>query len=255
MKAPTDMGMNRTGAKLSPQLTKQLVQGAVDGVPSGAIARASLLTVREEIARDAEPVGTMPPPANVKGIATVVGRALKGEKATALLDCLGERLAFERTGTRLYELLLAKLAGADPQPGRPTRAELGRIRDEELEHFQLLTAAIESLGGDPTAVTPSADVIAVASCGLVQVLADPRTTFNEGIKAIQVAELADNDGWRTLIDLTSRLDLEELATRFQRALEQEEEHLMLVRRWATNGALGEAGFEPTTLDEEHPASP
>jgi rubrerythrin len=256
MKAPTDMGKNRTGAKTNPILTKELVEGAAAGVREGTVSAAPLLAIREELAREAEPVGTTPPPATIKGAAKAIAQAFKGVKATVLLDCIGERLAFERTGTRLYELLIAKVAGADPRPGNPTKIELARIRDEELEHFQLLTSVMEELGGDPTAMTPSADVIAVASCGLLQVLADPRTTLNEGLKAILVAELADNDSWRTLVELASRLELDEIAARFQQALEQEEEHLLLVRSWVNAGTLGDAGLDPTAAPgREVPASP
>jgi rubrerythrin len=253
MKAPTDTGRNRTGLKVSPQLAKQLVEGAAEGVPSGALSGAPLLTFREGIAAEADPLGTMPPPASVRGVASAIVESLKGQKANVLLDCIGERLAFERTGTRLYELLMAKIAGANPHPGGPSRVELGRIRDDELEHFQLLTSAMERLGGDPTAITPSADAVAVASCGLIQVLADPRTTLNEGLKAILVAELADNDSWRTLVELAARLGQEELAAEFQHALDQEEEHLALVRGWVASGTFGDAGLEPATTTEQRPA--
>jgi hypothetical protein len=48
----------------------------------------------------------VPPPTSMKGMAKSALQALKGEKATVLIDKLAERLAFERTGTRLYETLI-----------------------------------------------------------------------------------------------------------------------------------------------------
>jgi len=246
------MGFNRTGIAASPADSKRLVEGAVQGVPSAALSADAIIRVRSEIAREAEPIGTMPPPASIKGAVKTVVEALKGEKATVLIDQMAERLAFERTGTRLYEALMVKLAGADPRPGGPTAAELTQIRDDELAHFQLLKGAIETLGGDPTAVTPSADVVAVASRGWVQVLTDPRTTLNEGLKIILAAELTDNDGWRTLIDLASRMDQDDLAEQFQVAAQEEDEHLALVREWVSEGIQGEAGLETTTEEARVP---
>src|SRR4029434_375002 len=83
------------------------------------------------------------------------------------LDKLGERIAFERTGTRLYGALITKHlasinAGNDvlaPAAAGETAAEtLQRIRAEELEHFHMLCDAVTQLGGDPSAQTPCADV-------------------------------------------------------------------------------------------------
>jgi rubrerythrin len=249
MKKPTDLGTNRTGVGTSPIQSKKLVEGSAEGVPGAAVTSAAINVLRSELAREAEPLGTIPPPLTVKGMAKSMVQALKGEKATVLVDCLAERLAFERTGTRLYEALLSKLAGADPAPTRPTRAELERIRDDELAHFQLLTAAIEELGADPTVMTPGADVVAVASAGWVQVLTDPRTTLNQGLNTILMAELVDNDSWDRLVELASRLGMEDLATRLQQAADQEDEHLVMVRQWAADGVQGDAGLEPLTTTE------
>jgi rubrerythrin len=238
---PTDVGMNRTGIATSPFDSKETIQGAAVGRSATMDGAAELANVRVELSRQAEPVGTVPPPATVKGMAKTVVQALKGTHATVLIDMLGERLAFERTGTRLYDALLCKFEAADEHPGGPTRAELLQIRDEELMHFALLTAAIEKLGADPTAVTPSADIVAVASQGIVQVLSDPRTTFTEALKAILVAELTDNDSWEMLITLCRKIGQDDLATSFEAALADEQRHLMLVRTWLSNAVEGQAG--------------
>jgi hypothetical protein len=53
------------------------------------------------------------------------GTSLNGsEEMVLLVDKLGERLAFERSGTRLYETLLSKFDSYGPFEGGPERAEL-----------------------------------------------------------------------------------------------------------------------------------
>ena len=59
--------------------------------------------------------------------------------------------------------------------------DLETIRADEARHFRLIAEAIESLGGDPTSQTPSADLAGVESMGLVQVLNDPRTSIAQSL--------------------------------------------------------------------------
>ncbi|HVT06087.1 MAG TPA: ferritin-like domain-containing protein [Polyangia bacterium] len=239
---PTQTGPNRTGIATSPIDSKATIEGAQAGSPAPVFEPPGLLATRIRYATKVGPVGTMPPPASLKGMATTAVEMVKGNKPTVFLDLLGERLAFERTGTRLYEALLIKLEAADPHPGGPTRFDLERIRDEELEHFGLLKRTMESLGADPTAMTPSADVIAVASRGLVEAVSDPRVTLNESLKAVLAAELVDNDSWLTLSDVAERLGHAEMAAEFRGALAQEEDHLARVRSWLNVALEGEAGI-------------
>src|SRR5687768_8297078 len=120
------------------------------------------------------------------------------------MDKLGERLAFERTGTRLYEALVSKHEAFGSFPGGPSRDDLEHIRHEEFQHFTLLQSVITQYGGDPTAVTPSADLHATAAHGIQMVLVDPRTTLLQSLEAMLLAELADNACWETLIALAQR---------------------------------------------------
>jgi rubrerythrin len=249
---PTDMGANRTGLKSSPARAKELREGAVEAVPQGSAEASELAAVRVAMSNESEPVGTVPPPASVKGAVKAAAKALQGEKLTVLLDLVGERMAFERTGVRLYDALLTKLEAADPRPTGPTRAELEAIRDQELEHFLLLGRVCEELGGDSTAVTPAADVIGVASSGLIKVVTDPHTTFNQALRAALVAELADNDGWGLLSGLAAQLDLEDVAAQFDEAAEVEEEHLTNVRSWLEQSVGGEAGVDLSTVEAPAP---
>ncbi|HVH42977.1 MAG TPA: ferritin-like domain-containing protein, partial [Labilithrix sp.] len=163
----------------------------------------------------------------------------KGADLTVFLDKLGERLAFERTGTRLYAALLGKFDASEPLPGGPTRAELEKIAAEELQHFEMLRDAMLSLGADPTAITPSADVAAVCSMGLIQVIGDPRMNLKQSLEAILVAELVDNDCWLVLTELARAAGHKKLAEKFRMAVAEEAEHLVKVRTWVKNATLAE----------------
>lgn len=213
-------GMNRTGVQMSPIATGAMLDSdnaPIRGAPGDGRA---LLNAREAYIADADGIGSLPAPGT-----------LAGDRPRILLDKLGERLAFERTGTRLYDALLAK---CDVVPGGPagmTRARVADIRRDEARHFLLLKDAIESLGGDPTAQTPSADVTGVESQGLVQVLNDPRTSLAQSLHALLTVELTDRAGWETLIALAGEADQDDLVAGFTLALEDEHRHLVLVQGW------------------------
>jgi hypothetical protein len=155
-KKPSDVGTNRTGISTSPTESEKSLEGARAGSPPPEVEPVALEASRLEYSRRADPVGTMPPPASLKGAVKAATKRLQGKHPMVFLDLLGERLAFERTGTRLYEALLVKCRAADPRRDGPNRADLERIRDDELAHFALLARALETLGADPTAMTPSA---------------------------------------------------------------------------------------------------
>src|SRR5690606_29960710 len=148
-----------------------------------------------------------------------------------LLDKLGERAAFERGGTRLYDALLSKF-DADPHAhGSVSRQTLQHFRDEEAQHFQLVCEAVEQLGGDPTAMTPCANLVGMQAMGLWQSMNDPRTTLAQCLSTMLVAELADSAGWELLISLAKSTGHDDLAQRFQKALDEEAEHLTQIRAW------------------------
>lgn len=243
MTKPTDIGMNRTGIATSPIDSRRTIEGAADAHTGGPLDGAALIAERQSWARDAPPIGTMPPPASIKGVMKTVIEKIEGHKPTVFLDKLGERLAFERTGTRLYEAAIAKLAGADPHPSGPSRADLEEIHDTERRHFGLLRDAIVQLGADPTVMTPSADLIAIAGLGWVQAVSDPRTTLNQCLDILLMAELVDGDGWQLLAELAGQLGFDDLAGQFRDALLEEERHALRVRGWISAALLGEAGAQ------------
>lgn len=251
----TTTGANRTGTAVAPERSRAMAEAVQLYSPPTAIDTSASEEDRAVYIADAETIGSIPPPASIKGAVRTGVDKLMGEHPEILLDKIGERIAFERGGTRLYDALIVKYrASLDEGGDLPTAAEalvangenaailgafedeepietLERIRAEELAHFHMLCDVMQQLGGDPTAVTPSADVIGTASAGLIQVMTDPRTTLAQSLCALLSAELTDNAGWELLVDLAEQNGKDEIAASFVEALAQEEQHLLVVRNW------------------------
>ena len=216
MQTSTEIGVNHSGMGAATKVAAQMLENTELTKPKRGDERG-MAKVRMEYAAEAEPVGSMPEPQQA-GIEAV------------LADKLGERLAFERTGVRLYDALLAK-CGANGKADAPPLKELEHIRGEEAEHFALIGKAIESLGGDPTAQTPAADIAGVEGSGLMQVLTDPKTTIAQALHAILVAEMVDNAAWEELIEIADAAGQSELVEQFAKAHAQEAEHWAKVQKW------------------------
>jgi rubrerythrin len=240
MENRTQMGMNRTGMSTSPAQMGRMQEVTDLTLPSSEGDEQAIADLRAAYIREAEPLGSMPPPLTPHGAAKAVGAALLGgHRAHAFIDKLGERLAFERSGVRLYDALIAKCEAAPDGPDESVLGRLRHFRNEEAQHFVLVKEAIEAMGGDPTAQTPCADVVAVESMGLMQVVTDPKTTVNQSVHAILVAELADNDAWEQLVLLAREMGQAELAERFEEASRHEMEHLTTIQRWHQDAMLAE----------------
>jgi ferritin-like protein len=242
MKESTATGMNRTGAATAPRLAKEMVESSHDSLEVAPVENA-LAPIRTAYATGAEPVGTMPPPASLKGLGKTAAARLKGERANVLLDKLGERAAFERSGARLYQAVLDKMSVLEPDPSGPSPEDLAEIEADERRHFMLVTEAIRTMGGDPTVMTPCADLTGVASMGFMQVVTDPRTSLRECLEVLLKAELLDNEGWAMLIELADGFEQTEMAEQFREAEEAEAQHLARVRGWVAalveSAAFGE----------------
>ncbi len=236
METVTEFGANRTGIKSSPGDTQELLKATQSTPPDPEGDTSALANMRLEYAGQAEPLGSVPSPGKTKAPAQAAGADVRIQ---VLIDRLAERLAFERSGTRLYEALLVKHAAyADELPNVPLE-RLQEFCTEEAEHFRMLSGCLEELGADPTAQTPCADLAGIEGAGLVQAITEPRTTFVQSLHAILIAELADNDGWQTLIGLAKAANQEEMAERFETALEEEDEHLAQVRTWMSELTMAE----------------
>jgi rubrerythrin len=223
--AAGDTEGNRTGLGVSA-LAEEMLEVPRLTRPTSRGSGEEIADARRELAGESPSVGSMPSamakPRGARG-------SPPGDALEILLDKLGERLAFERTGSRLYDGLLSK-ADLESWEGGPSRVQLAKFRDEERAHVALVHDAIVALGGDPTAVTPCADIQGVASSGILQVVADARTSLSQSLDAMLSAELTDNDGWRMLIALAQPV-IPEHAARFEQALEHERQHLEAVRMW------------------------
>lgn len=230
MQDKISMGMNRTGLKASPLVADELLElmEMQDSAPAPAIDADAL---RRAYRDEAEPVGSVPPPASIKGVFGAAKEALSGHRMHVLLDKLGERAAYERAGVRLYDAMLRKVESATDLPPGLTVAALREIRDDEASHFALLADAIERLGGDPTTQTPCADVTAVQSMGLMQAVNDPRTTTSQALQTLLAAELIDAASWELLVSLADGFGQDELANQFNLAHAHELEHEEKVRGW------------------------
>jgi hypothetical protein len=234
-----EMLINRTGVMTNPELSAELIQGAKETIPSSEGNGEQIAASRAEYLSEALPVGSPPLPTRIGEEGVEESEPLEG--LPVLLDKLGERLAFERQGTRLYEAFLHKCESMEiADEGGPTVEELQHICEEELQHFKLLQKAITRLGGDATVMTPSADVSAVLSHGVVQVVSDPRTTIAHTLQAMLNAELADNEGWQMLEELAAELGQTDLEEQCRKAFEQEQEHLEKVRGWLAAATLDAA---------------
>ena len=236
--APT--GLNKTGAHMSRMDVRDMEDVAVadDLAPEGD--ENEIAHMRSQYVHEAEPIGSVPPPGTLRGMVTTGLNKLSGRNPEVLIDKLGERLAFERTGTRLYDAMIMKCLALENAGETVPVADLERLRDEEAEHFVLLTEAIMSFGADPTAQTPGADVAAVQSQGILQVIADPRTNLAQSLSALLSAELVDHAGWELLIQLTEQMGQDEWASRFRHSLTQESEHKVMVQGWLQSMVLAEA---------------
>jgi hypothetical protein len=254
-------GQNRTGAAVSPKEVDLMLKAVDELSPLRPINTLQMDVERQTYIADADSIGSISP-TQASGKIRSKKSGPQAQNLNVFLDKLGERIAFERTGTRLYTALITKYlasvnAGLDALPpaeldseepaAGSTRAQetpgetLDRIRAEELGHFHLLCDCVASLGGDPTSQTPCADVTAAASIGLMQVVTDPRTTLAQCLNAMMTAELTDNAGWELLAQLAQDAGQEEMARTFLQALETEQQHLEIIRTWLQALLITEAG--------------
>jgi hypothetical protein len=241
MKSPQSMGMNRSGNDLAPQGAEEMRKAVLEFPPSSEGNQHTLAQLRAPYVAEADPIGSIPMPGTFKGAGKAGMQKLLGRRAEVLIDKLGGRLAFERTGTRLYDALIAKFMSRKDEATMLSVDQLQQFRAEEAAHIGVCWDALRQLGADPTCVTPLADTNAVASIGLMQVIADPRMTVAQSLHAIHVAELTDNDGWQLLIKVAREMGQDDLADQFQTALEEENRHLAALRTWMEQICLEEAG--------------
>ena len=236
MEDPTRLGLNRTGMQMSPRNSEALLEAARAAASIAEPAEPDLpeallmSKLRQDYVNEADALGSMPPPATFAGAITSGASMLTGKRPQVLVDKIAERMAYERGGTRLYDAALVKVAVL--AAGTPVSLERVRqIRNQEAEHAELLRQALIDLGADPTAQTPGADLVGVQSMGLMQAVTDPRTSLAQTLSSLLAAELIDVASWEMLSRLARSMGQDDLAERFDAALEQENAHLTTVTRW------------------------
>ena len=244
MERQTPMSLrNRTGMKRSPIDAKRMldIDSDVRAAEAPPLAGDSPADMRAPYLREGGTLGSVPPPASLKGAVAAGVQALADVRMQALMDKLGERLAFERAGARLYETALQRCEAADSDDAtaQPMLAGLQDILADEAGQALMLTECIEALGGDPTCQTPCATATAMQSMGLMQVMTEPRTTLAQTLSALLTAELVDNEGWTLLIEMVEEAGQSKWAKRFRIAAEREEMHLSRVREWHRQAVMAD----------------
>lgn len=241
MKEP-EFGPNKTGIATAPELAKEMIEGQMEFPPTPLDTRIKAKVLRQAYIQESGPLGTVPYPSatnqvasNIEAVDPDAVQPIDPELAEVLIDKLSERLAFERSGTRLYSALIRK---CETEMENADLSTLRRFRDEEKEHFEMIRDCLDEFGADSTAQTPCADATGVASMGLVQLLNDPRSDVPQCVQAILIAELTDNAGWEILIELAETAHLEQHVEKFRKAKEQEDEHLLFIQAWLRELILG-----------------
>lgn len=247
MEKSTQMGRNRTGIDMSPLDSKAMVEGA----QNSPVTRTdqSIRAIEREYILQSDAVGSVPVPGTIKGAFKSTMQKVAGNNPEMFINKLGERLAYERTGVRIYESFINKCEATLVNKEMGDLIPIDQIRqfhDQEAEHFLLLKECLETLGADPTAQTPDADISGVASMGLMKVIMDPRTTVGQCLEAMLTIELADNAAWELLIKLAEDMGQNDMADRFRHALRQEDVHLQSIRQWYETAVRAQAGATSVT---------
>lgn len=232
MEKSSQLGKNRTGKDVSPVHIKQMVDDAQKYSPQPQDGGAGIAAIESHYIKPDGSVGSVPVPGTIKGAFKSAMKKAGGTNPEVLINKLGERLAFERSGVRLYESFIRKCEILGDAAIAPISVgQLRRFRDQEAEHFQLLRQCMEDMGADPTAETPDADVSGVIGSGPMKVIMDPRTSPSQCLEALLTVELADNAAWELLISLADDIGMDQMSADFNDALGQEQTHEQQVRNW------------------------
>lgn len=231
MEKSETLGTNRTGVDTSPIHSKEMEAGAKQFTRANG-REEDLQALRRSQIEKSERLGSVPIPATAKGMLKSMMEKFTGNQPAIFVNKLGERLAYERTGTRIYEAMILKCEVANAQGELPFQIPIDRLQEfhrQEGEHFQLLVGCMEKLGVDPTAQTPDADVSGVAGSGMMKVISDPRTTVPQCLEAMLSLELTDNAAWELLVTLAEDLGQSDMARQFEAALTEEQVHVEEIR--------------------------
>ncbi|RKG81780.1 hypothetical protein [Corallococcus terminator] len=241
-------GLKRTAMLLSEQELEHLTHGAVRNTVLPP-AEGAVQSLRIHLSRIAEASDVMPTTAFRERMSGAL-QVLKGGSPALFIDRLCERLAFERTSSRLYAGLLIKTHALGTYDGGPTPERLLELHNQELEHLGQVRDGLLRLGAPPSLRTPSGDVADSQCRGLIQAIDAPGATLMDALRVTLVSELINNAGWAMLVDLASELGPPELEQAFREVLLVESGHLAEVTLWVANGTYA----DPAPESEPHPVS-
>lgn len=103
------LGMNRTGMQMAPLHGSSMVDYATDMGRETPRDQGEFEQVHRTYVEEADTVGSVPVPGTFSGMVQAGSAKLMGMRPESLVDKLGERLAFERGGTRLYDAMIMKV--------------------------------------------------------------------------------------------------------------------------------------------------
>ena len=146
-----------------------------------------------------------------------------------VIDLLKERLAFERSGVKLYDTLLSRLRLSGDSALESLIDQVEHQRDEEQEHGEWLEEQIRALGGDAYGPTEHSVLVQAESEGIERVVRRDQSIPHD-FHALLTAELADHAGWDLLVQIADELGDSDAKKEFQKRLHEEEGHLLFVRK-------------------------
>jgi len=156
-------------------------------------------------------------------------RKLAEKNVGRVIDLLNERLAFERTGVRLYDRMLLRMRLTEDREIGRMIDRMQRYRDEEREHEEWLEGQIRDLHGDDHMPTEKSVLVLAETQGIERVVQrDP--WLQHDFHALLTAELADTAGWDLLVRVAGEFGDREARREFKERHREEQEHVLFVRK-------------------------
>ena len=153
-----------------------------------------------------------------------------------LLDVLNGRLAFERTGVKLYDSVIGKIEAQAQPRFLAIVGQLREIRAEEKEHEEWLEAQIRGLGGNPDGKSEMAQLEMEEGRGIETIICDGHSNAVHLLHALLAAELADNAGWDVLVKLADEAGDPAAKIEFAQRMAEEAKHLLFIRELVVRSA-------------------
>lgn len=145
-----------------------------------------------------------------------------------LLDLLTERLTFERTGVKLYDIVLSKMQGSGDKSVMKMIPQLKKQRDQEKEHEEWLEEQVRALGSDAHTETDLSELMLREARGVKEVI-ESDDELTHLFHALLTAELVDDNGWKLLVQLADEAQDQEALKSFIQRAREEEDHLVYIR--------------------------